>query len=92
MLYFAYLKWEDIMIDFEGQKYIIHSSVRTKRNCYEKNWTYGMKDINGQGIVKPNMDDLLLRIRLNFGGGPRTTEIDSGFLWSFMVIVIIIFY
>lgn len=33
---FDYLKWEDKITDVEGQNYIIHSAVRTKRNCYEK--------------------------------------------------------
>jgi len=33
---FDYFKWEDKITDIEGQKYIIHSAVRTKRNCYER--------------------------------------------------------
>lgn len=33
---FDYLKWEDKITDIEGQKYIIHNAVRTKRNCYER--------------------------------------------------------
>lgn len=66
---FDCLKWEDKTTDVEGQKYIIYSAGRTKRNCYDKNLKNGMKYVNGQGTVKQNMDDLLLRIMLNFGCG-----------------------
>jgi len=66
---YGYLKWEDKITDVEGQQYIIHSAERTKRNCYDKNLKNRMKYVNGQGTVKKNMDDLLLRIRLNFGCG-----------------------
>lgn len=66
---FDCLKSEDKTTDVEGQKYIIYSVGRTKRNCYLKNLKNGMKYVNGQGTVKQNMDDLLLRIMLNFGCG-----------------------
>jgi len=51
-LFFDSLKRENIMTDIEGQKYIIYSTARTKQNCYKKNLTNGMEDVNGQGTVK----------------------------------------